>query len=62
MSKHAELQNAQFQDMQAQTILMLAKEHKKNCEGDCGFTLFVLFPLYKKIKGEGALQDMEHFI
>jgi hypothetical protein len=54
--------NSTFVDLQADSLLQLAKEHKKNCSPPCQVSLFTLFLLYRQLKGEGALQDAEHFL
>lgn len=59
---HQEIQNGKIEDWQAASVLALAKEHKKNCNGDCGISLYILYLLYYKLKGEGALQDIQHFL
>lgn len=60
MSNHYETQF--FKEFQSGSLLHLVKEHKKNCDGKCGISLFLLFQLYRELKGESAIQDMEHFI
>lgn len=62
MSKHNEIVTGRISEWQAESLLTLVKDHKKNCNGECGVSLYLLFPLYRKLKGEGAIQDMEHFI
>lgn len=61
MPNHVDIENGQLKEMQAQSLLALVKDHDKNCKGNCGISLFALFPLYKKLKGEGAIKDLEHF-
>lgn len=61
MAEHIEVSGT-FETLQASSILALAKGHKKNCDGKCGISLFALFPLYKKLKGDSAVTELENFI
>jgi hypothetical protein len=46
---------------QANTLLALAKDHKENCDSDCGISLHSLYPLFERLKGS-APTDAERAV
>lgn len=52
-----------LEEVQAEMIMKLVREHKKNCKGDCDISLSPLLPLYEKLIGGKATHKecMEFF-
>lgn len=46
-------------ELAADTILELVKEHKKNCTGECSISMFSLRELYKQLRGRDYLEPEE---
>lgn len=46
-------------ELAANSLLELVKEHKKNCDGECNISVFSLRETYKSLRGRDYLEPEE---
>jgi len=49
--------NSTLNEMAADSILILATEHKKNCNGQCSVSLFPLRSVIEKLKNRNLTEE-----